>query len=73
MDWWQRWKAKHWIPEYDPGGQYGALFVPPSEKAPPLRRAARWAKKLWQEYPLGCLSTIAAIVAAFATVIQALR
>ena len=77
MNWWQRWKAKHWDEQPIPAGArssriYGDL--------PPLRCCAKWFAKHWREQPLGLLGAIAGLIAALAgllagiaAIIQALR
>ncbi len=77
MNWWQRWKAKHWEGEYIPGER---MFPMGHWSRPPLRRVALWFARHWREQPLGLLGAIAGLIAAvagllggIAALIQALR
>ena len=70
MNWWQRWKAKHWD-EGSTTPANGALRL--RGKIPPLRKAwMRFAKKC-REHPFDATVAAAALFGVLATVIQWLR
>ncbi|MCG3782749.1 hypothetical protein [Delftia acidovorans] len=72
MDWWKRWKAKHWdeqVFKNDPGSP---VFFIGLDK-PPLRRIAAWFAKHWREQPLNSLMTVIAILGLVVSIIQLLR
>lgn len=72
MNFWQRWKAKHWdeqVPENDPSSPIVCIGI----DRPPLRRFAGWFAKHWKEQPMNFLMAIAAVVAAAAAVIALAR
>ena len=66
MNWWKRWKAKHWdeqpIPATARPSQIFGDF-------PPLRRCGQWFAKHWKERPLGLLGAIAGLIAALAALL----
>ncbi|ATG94641.1 hypothetical protein QRO08_15920 [Paracidovorax citrulli] len=72
MNFWQRWKEKHWdekVSENDPSSSVVFFGI----RRPPLRQAARWFAKLWEEQPLNVVMAVAAVVASAAAVIALLR
>ncbi len=72
MNWWQRWKAKHWdwqVIEREPGERIFSVGVYP----PPLRRFSLWFAKLWREQPLNCVMTVMAVIGAVAAIIGLFR
>lgn len=72
MNWWQRWKAKHWdetVVKNDPGSS----FVFFGMNRPPLRRFLGWFAKHWREQPLNFLMAAAAVFGVLATIIQWLQ
>ena len=77
MNWWQRWKAKHWDEQPK---EYISGIPRLHGYFPPLRKAARWVEKHWSEQPIALLGVVAGLIAALAgmvaevaALIQALR
>ena len=72
MNWWQRWKAKHWdetvIPN-DPASP--VVFI--GMRLPPLRRFFRWFGKQWREQPLNFLMAVLTFIGTTAGVIALIR
>ena len=69
MNWWQRWKAKHWDETMAPNDP-ASPFVFIGVRSPPLRRFFRWFAKHWREQPLNLLMAAAALFGVVATLIQ---
>lgn len=68
MNWWQRWKAKHWDEtwvENDPASP--VVFI--GMHRPPLRRFFGWFGKHWRQQPLNFLMLLLAVIGTIATVI----
>lgn len=66
MNWWQRWKAKHWdetVVKNDPGSP--VIFI--GFDRPPLRRLAGWIASHWRDL-LTFSAALATIVGAIAAV-----
>lgn len=68
MNWWGRWKAKHWDARPLPAGVFA-----PHGGYPPLRAVAEWFAEHWRKQPLGLLTTIAVVVGTIAGIIRMLH
>lgn len=71
MNWWQRWKAKHW----DETDSFG-----PNWYIPPLRRTWYWLERHWQKDPMqfliafgSALGGLGVLIGGFVALIQLLR
>lgn len=63
MNWWQRWKARHWAMRLENDHISRGNFSPGYEVAPPLRRLARWTHANGWKLTTAFIAAVAAAAA----------